>query len=493
MKLLGVGAGRRAARRPRSPVVAAPLALFGFARRPLGERAAFAGGARARGVARVRARSRGSRYTDMLLLLWFTRLRRRAAPRVRGCASAGSAGSRSRRVAAALAVLTKGAIGLLLPGAAGLVELALRGAAARRAAPELARARARARRRGSASPGISRSDSPSPAASRSCATCSSSTTWAASASPCRATAGASLYYVPVLLVGLFPWSPFAAARVRARGASARATSARASCACSRCSRRSPFVFFSIAATKLANYVAPALPGLALPIGALLAAGRAAGATAPFASSFGASARGFVGVVRARVVALPVRAARLPAAARSARGAAARRSPAALELGRRRRGRRGRARRRRALRRARLARGTRPSARSPRSRAASSAATRSSFQGVAARVDAQLAAPLRRLAVAGGGAGRRPTSRSLMLGLRHRSSVCFYGRARDRLRERRGPRRPHRRAVLRPRTRRRSASPASRSSRAFPARDRLELLERDGGYVLFRARGRSSEP
>jgi hypothetical protein len=70
---------------------------------------------------------------------------------------------------------------------------------------------------------------------------------------------------------------------------------------------------------------------------------------------------------------------------------------------------------------------------------------------------------------------------LMLGLRHRPSVCFYGE------------RPTRYATgARGAPAEIFGGPGARTRRtgepqlaAFPDAARLEILERDGGYVLFR--------
>jgi 4-amino-4-deoxy-L-arabinose transferase-like glycosyltransferase len=93
-------------------------------------------------------------------------------------------------------------------------------------------------------------------------------------------AGPLWYYLPVLLVGFFPWSAFvprglwAAARLaRRRRAS---TSAERAVIASAAWVGTVFLFFSLAATKLPSYLFPAFPALALLVGAL---GRPGGAPA----------------------------------------------------------------------------------------------------------------------------------------------------------------------------------------------------------------------
>ena len=108
-----------------------------------------------------------------------------------------------------------------------------------------------------------------------------------------------------------------------------------------------------------------------------------------------------------------------------------------------------------------------------------------FQGVAARVDAQLAAPLRRLAVQAA-ALVPPDQPIAVLGLRHRSSICFsaerataYASVEDRKRTD---------ALFFSGEGAAAVGLTGEPQLArFPARDRLEPLARDGGYVLFRAK------
>ena len=474
MKLIGVGpAGVRLATALAG--LAAPLVLFGFARRPLGERAAFAA-ALVLGTGFEFGVLARLAYTDMLLLLWFTvcvgSLHRAFEAPERGLGWFALASG-----ASALAILTKGAIGVLLPGAAGLVELLLRG-----------RLRDALR--------------PSWLATGVVLVFGLGFSWYLAlgltqpggftfmrdlfiehhlgrfSEPMQGHGGNVLYYVPVLLVGLFPWSPFAPlafARSNLRAGDERARFLRLFALFSGIT----FVFFSIAATKLANYVAPALPGLALLIGTLLAQPRRE-RDRPFAWSLGA-ALGLVGIVALAGFVLPFAAERLPellgervesepglatglalgagpvlAAVAWVAGAGAfrllwrtRREAALLALG-----------------------------------AASVLGCTILFQSVAARVDAQITAPLRRLAVQAA-ALVPPDQPIAMLGLRHRSSVCFSGE--------RGT------AYTSVDDRRRvkklffsdGGAPIGITGEPqlarFPARDRLEVLARDGGYVLFRAR------
>jgi 4-amino-4-deoxy-L-arabinose transferase-like glycosyltransferase len=84
-------------------------------------------------------------------------------------------------------------------------------------------------------------------------------------------AGPLWFYVPVALVGFFPWSGFLpralwqAGRVaRRRAAPDRADRLLVACACWAVG---VFAFFSLAGTKLPSYLFPAFPGLALLVGA----------------------------------------------------------------------------------------------------------------------------------------------------------------------------------------------------------------------------------
>jgi 4-amino-4-deoxy-L-arabinose transferase-like glycosyltransferase len=79
------------------------------------------------------------------------------------------------------------------------------------------------------------------------------------------------YYLPVLLVGFFPWSAFLpralwAAGGVARRRSGRAPADRAVVACAVWAG-TVFLFFSLAGTKLPSYLFPAFPALALLVGA----------------------------------------------------------------------------------------------------------------------------------------------------------------------------------------------------------------------------------
>lgn len=83
-------------------------------------------------------------------------------------------------------------------------------------------------------------------------------------------AGSLLYYVPVLLLGLWPWTGVLLAdRSRSLGRS-RGEGARLVLVFLILSAAT-LLFFSLAATKLPNYMAPAFPGLALLVGARLSA------------------------------------------------------------------------------------------------------------------------------------------------------------------------------------------------------------------------------
>jgi 4-amino-4-deoxy-L-arabinose transferase-like glycosyltransferase len=98
-------------------------------------------------------------------------------------------------------------------------------------------------------------------------------------------AGPLWYYLPVLLIGFFPWSAFVprglwAATLVARRRRAGTSAERVVVACAVWVAM-VFLFFSLAATKLPSYLFPAFPALALLVGAL---GQPAGATVPGSGS-----------------------------------------------------------------------------------------------------------------------------------------------------------------------------------------------------------------
>jgi 4-amino-4-deoxy-L-arabinose transferase-like glycosyltransferase len=84
-------------------------------------------------------------------------------------------------------------------------------------------------------------------------------------------AGPIWFYLPVVLVGFFPWSGFLLralwrAGTVARGRSAHSPADRLLVACA-CWVAGVFVFFSFAGTKLPSYLFPMFPGMALLVGA----------------------------------------------------------------------------------------------------------------------------------------------------------------------------------------------------------------------------------
>jgi 4-amino-4-deoxy-L-arabinose transferase-like glycosyltransferase len=474
MSLLGVGpAGVRLGTALAG--AAAPLALFGFARRRIGERAAFAAGLVLVSSLELAVLARIA-FTDMLLSLWLVvclgALDRAFAARERANAWFALA-----CLAAALAVLTKGAIGVLLPGAAGLAELAARG-----------------RWRDALRPawlvlgiaivvGIGFSWYLALGLTRENGFAFMRALFLEHhvgrfSQPMQGHGGSVLYYVPVVLVGLFPWSPLlplALARVRLRGDADGVRFVRLFAVFSAIT----FVFFSIAATKLANYVAPVLPGLALAIGAL--AGESEPAPKPRGlawSRFGAVA--FAALGAAALFALPLLPARLPALL----GAHAELRPGLaqepLELGP------GGALAGLALvAGAALAAAAWRAGRAERGHVALAvgavAAYTILFQTALARADQALAEPLRRLAVHAA-ARTAPDEKILMLGLRHRPSVCFASERATRFATASGAKWAEK-DIFGPAAPRIGLSGEPQLAR-FPERDRLEILERDGGYVLF---------
>ena len=83
--------------------------------------------------------------------------------------------------------------------------------------------------------------------------------------------GPVFYYLIVLAVGLFPWTPFWLVALVRPGARAGDTEGRRLLQLAAAFAVVPLVLFSIAATKLPSYITPALPPLALVVGSLFAA------------------------------------------------------------------------------------------------------------------------------------------------------------------------------------------------------------------------------
>lgn len=454
---------------------AVPLVLYGFARRPLGARAAlFAAVALATSFEFV-ALARIA-FTDMLLLLWFTvcigALHRafEAGPRGTGWFALAC-------LASALAILTKGAIGVLFPGAVALVHLLLLG-----------------RLRSALRPG-----------------------WIALAvplvfgvgfswylllgltqpggfgfmrdlflehhvgrfsAPMQGHAGSPLFYVPVLLVGMLPWSPFiplALARADLGAGDERARFLRPFALLSGL----VFVFFSVAATKLPNYIAPALPGAALLVGALIDDARARDRAFTASLAAALSAAFVLALVLALLPLLPAqlpqllgeRAHKLPGlAAPFALGAAPVLAALALAIG------------------AAAAFAEFRALRIERVFASLAlgflCAYTILFQAVLPRIYARFAAPLRTLA-AHAAPLVRPDEAIVLLGLRHRASVCFYAERATEYVSAGGGRKA--KEALFGGSGDRIGITSDPMLARFPEPARLEVLERDSGYLLFRAR------
>ncbi|MFI5314515.1 MAG: ArnT family glycosyltransferase [Myxococcota bacterium] len=473
MKLLGVGAaGVRL-----GTVLAgalAPIALFGFARRPLGERAAFASALVLATSLEFAALGRLA-FTDMLLAFWFVlclgALHRALEARDRGLGWFSLA-----CLASALAVLTKGAIGLLFPAAVGLAELGFR----RRLRDAL---RADWLALGLAlGAGLGFSwylalGLTQPGGFAFMRSLFLEHHVGRFTRPMQGHGGSVLYYLPVLLVGLFPWSPLlpvALARAGLCTGDERARFLRVFALFSALT----VVFFSIAATKLANYVVPAFPGLALAIGALLAQPRAERDRGLVLSL--CATLGFAAALSLATALSPLVSARLPALL----GAAVSSHPVLskpLELG-------GGG----ALAGGALAVGAVLAAREWRGRRAERAAIALAcgaaafytilFHTVLPRVDEQVGAPLRRIAARAAELSG-PDEPLLLLGLRHRPSVCFYGARTTRFTSESGGRWAEAEVFGSSGTHL-GISGEPQLAR-FPGSDRLEVLARDGGYVLFR--------
>jgi 4-amino-4-deoxy-L-arabinose transferase-like glycosyltransferase len=477
MKLLGVGApGVRLGTVLAG--AAAPAALFALSRRPLGERAALAAAVALASALEFAVLARLA-FTDMLLLLWLTVC-------VGALHYAFEDRARDTRwfalacLASALAVLTKGPIGLALPAAAALVELGLRRRLREALRPSwlLLGAAIVGGLGGSwylalgleQGFGFLRSLFLQHNVGR-------------FAEPMQGHGGPLWYYVPVLLGALFPWSPLLPLAVARAGLAAGDERARYLRLFSVFSAL-VFVLFSLAGTKLPSYVAPVLPGCALLVGALVARP----SDSPRDRAFGVSLSAMFALVALASLAvslLPL-AARFPPAMLSDKAAL---QPAldqrldpgpmcaaagfAFAVGALATALWWRERRERAW----LALGC-----------GALAGYTILFVFALPRVDAQINAPLRRLA-ARAGALTEPGERVLLLGLRHKASVCFYGaRPTDYVSDSGG--RYAEAEVFGPDHPRIGISGVPQLSR-FEHTERLEVLERDGGYVLFRIPDASS--
>jgi 4-amino-4-deoxy-L-arabinose transferase-like glycosyltransferase len=478
MKLVGVGsAGVRLGTALAGAT--APLILFALSRRPLGARAAFAAAIALVSALEFAVLARLA-FTDMLLLFWLTLCV--GALHHAFEAGPGRGGARwfaLACLACALAVLTKGPIGLALPAAAGAVELAFRGRLRDALRPSwLALGVAIVGGVGGSwylalglehGFGFLRSLFLEHNVGR-------------FAEPMQGHGGPFWYYVPVLVGALFPWSPLlplAAARARFAAGDERARYLRLFAVFSAL----VFVLFSLAGTKLPSYVAPVIPGCALLVGELVARpGESRRDWALLVASVASLV--LVGLVALIFSLVPF--ANFPLSALSEKtashpglaepldpgpmGAAA---GLALVAG------------------GFLAAFWRSR---PRERpwvalcGGALAAYTILFAFVLPRVDAQINQPLRRLA-ARAGALTEPGERVLVLGLRHAANVCFYGaRPTEYVSDSGG--KYAEAAVFRPGHPRVGIGGVLQLER-FAASDRLEVLERDGDYVLFRIPDASS--
>ncbi len=456
---------------------AMPFVLYAFARRPLGRRAAFFSAVALATSLEFVALSRIA-FTDMLLLLWLA-LCVAALHRAFEAPERGLGWFALACVASGLAILTKGAIGVLFPGAVALVHLVLwrrLGAALRPAwialAPPLVLGLGFSWHLllGFTHPdgfGFMRDLFLEHHVGRFSA-------------PMQGHEGTPLYYLPVIAVGFLPWSPFlplALARTSLRGRDERERFLRLFALLSGV----VLAFFSIAATKLPNYAAPALPGLALLVGDWFARATA-----------GDSSRGMVASQRAALACVALLGLVFALAA-----LAAPQLPELLSE---------RARERLALTEP-LALGLAPvgaalalaatfgfALRAVRARrpgelfaalAVGFACTYAiAFQAVLPRVDARFGEPLRRLAVRA--AQVVPADeRIVMLALRRRPSVCFYA-DRETTNAGRGSGFSPESPLFRVPEGRVGITREALLSR-FPEAVSVEVLERDSGFALFRAR------
>ena len=454
---------------------ATPFVLYAFARRPLGPRAALFG-ALALGTSLELVVLSRVAFTDMLLVLWFT-ICLGALYRAFQRPARGTGWFALACVASALAILTKGAIGVLLPAAVALVHLLLRGRLREMLRP----------------------------------------TWIALAvplvfglgfswylllgvtqpggfgfmrdlflehhvgrftAPMQGHAGSPLFYLPVLAIGMLPWSPFlplALVRAELRGHDERSDFLRLFALFSGL----VFVFFSIAATKLPNYLAPALPGFALLVGDLFA--RARERDRWFAASFSVALAAALLLAAALALAplvppllpelLGERADKLPGLVQPFSFGAAPLLVALVLVA--------------ACAAAFAAFRARQIARVFAALAIGFACSYTIlFQAALPRVEARFSAPLRRLAVRA--APLVPAGEPIvLLGLRHRPSVCFYAERATEYASAAGGQKAE--GLLFGAADARIGITSDHLLARFPAKERLETLARDSGYVLFRAR------
>jgi 4-amino-4-deoxy-L-arabinose transferase-like glycosyltransferase len=455
---------------------ATPLVLYAFARRPIGARSAFLAAVVLATSLELVVLSRVA-FTDMLLMLWFT-ICLGALQRVFEAPARGSGWFALACVAAALAMLTKGAIGVLFPGAVALVQLIWTGRLRETLRPVFVAIGLPLvfglgfswyLLLGLTQPGgfgfmrdlflehhVGRFTE-----------------------PMQGHAGSVFFYLPVLIVGMLPWSPFlplAIARAKLRADDERTRFLRLFALFSLL----VFVFFTIAATKLPNYLAPALPGFALLIGDLFGRDGARARGRAFAASLAAA------LAAALLLALTFALLRfVPARLPGWLGERAWKVPGLVEP---------------------FDVGAAPLFAALVLVVASALAFLAFraqrlervfaslalgflctwmivFQAVLPGVDERFSGPLRRLAAHA--ALRVPADEPIvLLGLRHRPSVCFYGDRSTLYVSAGGGRKAQ--ALLFDAPGERIGITSEPLLTRFPATERLEILEREHGYVLFRA-------
>lgn len=243
------------------------LALYGFGRRPLGERRAFLA-ALVLGLALQWTVQARVAITDVWLTLFFVLTlgcMHRAFESDRETSGRGLAWFLLAALCSALAMLTKGAIGGMLPAGAAFFHLWTEG-----------------RRRRLFDPrwllpallilvGVGFSwylalGFTHPQGFQFMQELFVEHHWGRFSDPMQGHSGSPLYYLPVILGGLLPFSPFlipAFARHRYR---ARATEGDRFVSLFLWFGGLTFLLFTVAATKLPNYITPAYPALALLIG-----------------------------------------------------------------------------------------------------------------------------------------------------------------------------------------------------------------------------------
>ncbi|MBN2490073.1 MAG: glycosyltransferase family 39 protein [Planctomycetes bacterium] len=243
------------------------LAVYGFSRRPLGTRGALLAAVFLGTSLEFFALARTA-FTDMFLALWFTLCLgcfHRAAETWRTAPAAGTGWFLAACSLAGLAMLTKGAVGAILPGATILLfALGQRRIGALLQPVRLATGLAILAAVGLSwyvLLGLTHAGGFG---------FLQELLWAHHVgrftTPMQGHGGSILFYLPVLIGGFLPWSPFLLVALAGEGLARADGEARRYLLLMGLFAAVTLVFFSLAATKLPNYIAPVLPAAAMLVG-----------------------------------------------------------------------------------------------------------------------------------------------------------------------------------------------------------------------------------